>query len=78
MPVACMESIGVNRIVAEDVAMSYRDGKGTDKDLNNALEYFEKSQVIRDSVGYGAVPYSLEDEINDVKKQLAPSDKALA
>ena len=63
-------------VAAADVARYYRDGKGTDKDLDKALAYFEKSLVLKNTAGYSAIPYSLKDEIDEVKKQLKSSDNA--
>ena len=57
---------------AATLARYYRDGKGTDKDLKKALEYFEKARALKP---YNPVPDSIQTEMDEVKRQLKPSEK---
>jgi len=57
------------------VANCYRDGKGTEKDLNKALEYYRKAQIL-EAKNYNPHPNTYKDEIDEIQKQLKPSDKA--
>jgi TPR repeat protein len=50
------------------VARCYRDGKGTDKDLELALKYYEKVPALKRSGPYNAVPDTYQFEIDEVRQ----------
>jgi hypothetical protein len=61
---------------AVKVARFYRDGKGTDKDPNKALEYFEKAQVLKHNADYSAIPDTIQSEIDEIRKQVKPGSQS--
>jgi len=59
---------------AATAAECYRDGKGTEKDLNKALEYYRKAQIL-EVKNYNPHPNTYQNEIDEIVKQLKPVDK---
>ena len=55
-----------------NLARCYRDGIGTEKDLNKALEHFEKCKLLMQNAAT-VHSDSYQSEIDDIKKQIAPS-----
>jgi hypothetical protein len=63
---------------AATVARCYRDGNGTEKDLNKALEYFHKAQTLKRNAQYDPIPDSIQSEIDQIEQHTKTSDKRLS